>query len=534
MRRGRTTRMGKRRLATAAVLLAAAILTLPASASAFEPLVQFGGPGPGGAGQLQGNAGIGVDGSGNVYVGELANRISEFSTGGDFKLAFGYNVIPGGGTGFEVCTMATTCQTATSGSAAGQFLSPYDVAANTAGDRLYVPEAGNNRVSQFNATPDFVNAWGFDVIPGGGAGFEVCTTATTCKAGVGGIGQGQLGNPFSTAIGPSGDVYVSDGTGRAQEFTADGSFVRTYGSNGSGPGNIGGTAQGVGVDASGNVYVSDQSNSRVDVFGPTGNFLRAWGFNVIPAAPSGFQVCTTVTNCQSGTSGPGAGQFSSQTDLAVGPGGEIYVADSGNYRVSQFTGAGDFTRAFGYDVVPGGSTGFEICTTATGCKAGAPGSGFGQLGSAFGVAVDCRGAVYVSDQSNSRIVKYGEPGAAPPPCPVPAAEKPSNAFSFGKVKLNKKKGTATLTVNLPGAGVITLTGKGVKAVKRAGGRGQARLAKAVTGPGAVKLAIKPKGKTKKTLSKKGKVKVKVTVTFTPTGGDANAQLKKIKLRKTLR
>src|SRR5882757_6858286 len=102
---------GTRRALVLGLLMCAAPMVFAANATAFEPLVQFGGPGPGGAGQLSGNGGIGVDGSGNVYVPELGrSRVSEFSTSGDFVRAFGYDVIPGGGAGFEVCTMATTCK----------------------------------------------------------------------------------------------------------------------------------------------------------------------------------------------------------------------------------------------------------------------------------------------------------------------------------------------------------------------------------------------------------------------------------------
>ena len=80
---------------------------------------------------------------------------------------------------------------------------------------------------------------------------------------------------------------------------------------------------------------------------------------------------------------------------------------------------------------------------------------------------------------------------------------------------------------MPGAGVLTLQGKGVK-----GQRASAallRTAKPVSGAGTVKLKVKAKGKTLKKLKANGKVKVKVTVTFTPTGGTAKSETKKIKL-----
>ena len=105
------------------------------------------------------------------------------------------------------------------------------------------------------------------------------------------------------------------------------------------------------------------------------------------------------------------------------------------------------------------------------------------------------------------------------------ATKPSNAFSFGSLNRNKKKGTAALTVNLPGPGSLDVAGNGVKAAS-------AVPAATVSGPGAVELLIKAKGKKKKQLNSTGKVKLSVAVTYTPTGdlpGDPNTQSTRVKL-----
>jgi hypothetical protein len=111
------------------------------------------------------------------------------------------------------------------------------------------------------------------------------------------------------------------------------------------------------------------------------------------------------------------------------------------------------------------------------------------------------------------------------------AGKASNDFSLGKVKKNKNKGTAVLSVDVPGPGTLALKGTGVKA-QRTGG---ATVSKEVTKAGTVTLKIKAKGAKKAKLRDRGKVKVKVNVTFTPaaTGGDIagdpNTETKKIKL-----
>ena len=104
---------------------------------------------------------------------------------------------------------------------------------------------------------------------------------------------------------------------------------------------------------------------------------------------------------------------------------------------------------------------------------------------------------------------------------------PSNVIALGKPKANKANGTATLSVTVPGAGVLTLQGKGVKG-QRQGAAGLS-VTKPVSGAGKVKLKVKAKGKTLKKLKANGKVTVKVTVTFTPTGGTPRSETKKVKL-----
>jgi hypothetical protein len=103
--------------------------------------------------------------------------------------------------------------------------------------------------------------------------------------------------------------------------------------------------------------------------------------------------------------------------------------------------------------------------------------------------------------------------------------KPSNAVTLGAITRNKKKGTATLPVNVPNPGELTGSGNGVKA-SSAG----AVISKSVSA-GQAQLLIKAKGKKRKQLNQKGKVKLNVAVTYTPTGGDPSTQSVKVKLKK---
>jgi hypothetical protein len=101
----------------------------------------------------------------------------------------------------------------------------------------------------------------------------------------------------------------------------------------------------------------------------------------------------------------------------------------------------------------------------------------------------------------------------------------SNAFTIATIRRNKKKGTATVTVNLPDAGELVGSGNGVKASSA----GAVTSKSAPAGP--AQLVIKAKGKKKRKLTRTGKVKLNMAITFTPTGGKANTQSLKVKLKK---
>lgn len=95
-------------------------------------------------------------------------------------------------------------------------------------------------------------------------------------------------------------------------------------------------------------------------------------------------------------------------------------------------------------------------------------------------------------------------------------------IGLGGVKLNKAKGTATLSVRIPGGGTLTATGKGIVKAKKS--------AKSAKKPKTLKLTIKAKGKAKQLLAEEGTAKVSAKVTFKPTSGTAVTKTKKITLK----
>jgi hypothetical protein len=88
---------------------------------------------------------------------------------------------------------------------------------------------------------------------------------------------------------------------------------------------------------------------------------------------------------------------------------DVYVTDTGNHRVDEFSAAGAFLRAFGADV---GGPGVDVCTV--GCLQGTAGTAPGAFESPSFIAVDNSaagtGSVYVVDSGDGVVSKFAADG----------------------------------------------------------------------------------------------------------------------------
>ena len=279
-----------------------------------------------------------------------------------------------------------------------------------------------NFASSFGGRADlnvgFVDPWDVDFDPDGN--FYVTDRALNkvmkfnrdgvflTSWGTSGSGAGQMAQPHGIEVVVTGSgtwVYVADtGNNRIQIFESDGMFVGQWGSLGSADGQFD-FPQDIAADSLGNLYVVDAFNNRIQKFNAIGSYSGKWD----------------------GTGG--VGPLSGPSAVAVGPGDDIYVLDTLNDRVQVFDSNGGYLRNWGSS---GGNDGqFSLPTgiaidTLTGRVfvsgvlnnrvqvfdtqgqfltkfGGLLGEGSGELAGPVSVGFDRNGALYVVDALNLRL-----------------------------------------------------------------------------------------------------------------------------------
>ena len=222
-----------------------------------------------------------------------------------------------------------------------------------------------------------------------------------------GTGSGQFSHPAGIAVDSSGNIWVVDqDNDRVQKFTGTGEFLTSFGSSGSGAGQFGRPTD-VAIDAQGNLFVTDAGNSRIEKFSPSGEFIS-----------------------QFGSYGTGNGQFRNAESVAIDPSGRIWVGDTYNGRLQKFSASGEYLATVGsygsgqgqmieptgIDIGPGGDVwvadwGNQRVTVFSESggfirQFGSPGSGDGQFARPDVIEVDSQGNVWVGDQNNDRIQQF--------------------------------------------------------------------------------------------------------------------------------
>jgi YD repeat-containing protein len=265
------------------------------------------------------------------------------------------------------------------GTAAGEFERPEQVAVD-ASNNLWVTDTGNSRIEKFTATGTFIEAIGFGV-SNGETKLETCTSS--CRAGISGSANEQFAEPIGIAI-ASGDIYIADyKNDRIDVFNEKGEYVTNFGTKGTGSGQLQGP-WGLAFDESGDLWISDQINDRVDEFTKPGVFMKAMGFGVSNGADEN-QTCST--SCKAGITGSKSGQLGAIADIAFA-GSKLYVTDWGNEHIDIFNANNEYAGTIGSE-----------------------GTGNGEFKEASGITTDpANGDLLITDLGNDRVQEMSTTG----------------------------------------------------------------------------------------------------------------------------
>jgi DNA-binding beta-propeller fold protein YncE len=182
-----------------------------------------------------------VDDEGNIYVTTKDHPVQVFRSSGTPLASWG-----------------------SFGEGYAQILSPRGIAVDSSG-KVYVADYSNRRVAVFS--PDG------HLLP------KKLAPPPAEREG------SEPWRPIGVAVDQAGRIYVTAPveTYRARHrpsvwvFSPSGTLLNSWGSRGSGDGQLS-SPSGIAVDSSsGKVYVADSGNHRVQVFSADGNFLRKWG-----------------------------------------------------------------------------------------------------------------------------------------------------------------------------------------------------------------------------------------------------------------
>ena len=310
--------------------------------------------------QLSEPNGVGVDGSGNLYIADSGNSaIRKVAANGVVTR------VAGDAEGNPGCS-------GDGGPATSAKLELPEGAAFDGAGNLYIADYGCAVVRRVAAV--------------GGTITRVAGTGTSGDSGDGGPATGaQLYWPWSVALDAAGNLYIADyWANRVRKVGANG-FISTVAGTGtsvrSGDGGPAASAQlnrphGVAVDAAGNLYIAD-----------TGNYA------IRKVALNGTISTVAGELGDSGNSGDGGPATQANLDypnaVGVDAGGNLYIADTWNNVIRKVAANGTITTIGGNH-------------TAGYSGDGGPATG-AQLNSPQGVAVDAAGRVYIADTNNNAI-----------------------------------------------------------------------------------------------------------------------------------
>ncbi len=358
-------------------------------------------------------AAVAVDAGGNLYVGDNGNfRALEYNT------PVASNNITAGlvfGQGNSFFSNANSC---VAGASAGALCTPGGLGTDSAGN-LYISDSSFSRIQEYN-NPAGTRDTTPDVVFG-----EPDFSTALCNETT--LGPGRLCLPFGLALDAAGDLFAADfGNQRMLEYeqplathppNTDASLVLGQtaldlnGVNGAKPGGLFRPAA-VAVDLSASpnrLYVADTNNSRVLGWKSVPSFANGAPADlVIGQADLVSAGCDQNHSDAAGDPIAAADTLCSPGGVAVDAGGNLYVADSNNFRVLGYGAPFASGKSAGLtaNLVLGQNGSFTTRVNNNG------GVNARSMSAPAGVAIDKLGHLYVTDPFNNRVLEYNHPTAA--------------------------------------------------------------------------------------------------------------------------
>lgn len=306
--------------------------------------------------------GVGVDGSGNVYITDGWGRVRKVDAATGIINNFAGNGTPGYSGDGGVATSA-------------QVNYPFSVIVDK-DDNVYLTDRGNYRIRKVAKTTGIITT----VAGSGAQGFTGDGGAATSAS---------FDNIVCTAVDADGNVFIADrNNNRIRKVTAATGIISTYAGTGATSflydNNAANTAAlnapaSVAIDGSGNIYIADKSNNRIrKVTASTGIITTIAGTGT--AASSGDGGLAT------------AAQVYTPLGIAVDGSQNVYIAESSGHRIRKINAlTGIITTIAGTGI--SGFSGDGGAATAA------------QISSPFSVDVDASGNILITDRGNQRIRK---------------------------------------------------------------------------------------------------------------------------------
>jgi len=312
-------------------------------------------------------SGVATDSAGNLYFTSL-NCVFKVATSGRLTLVAGNSRAGYSGDGGPAI--------------AAQLNSPWGVAFDRA-DNLYIADTGNSRIRRVSPA---------------GLITSVAGNGTQGFSGDGGpAAAAQLNLPEGVAVDAGGNIYIADtGNSLVRQVAPTGIIVTFAGKGGPGYYGDGGPAtlaqvsnpEGLAVDASGDLFIADTVNDAIRMVSPGGTISTVAGNGSNNLAGGGF----------AGDGGPAtSAELDAPEGVAVDASGNLYIADSQNYRIREVSGSSGIIATIAGVGDPGYSGDGGAATSA-------------QMSSPSSIAADANGNVYFADRANARVRRISSGG----------------------------------------------------------------------------------------------------------------------------